>query len=136
MGAPLPPPGDRPPINRSTIITEVEAGMAQQLMASSDEQLHGWMTQLQAEFYSASDVHHKAKDALKQVDAERALARDAFRAEQSCSDKHRMWKLKVRWRCGGVWGGGRGWGFRGTAARCVRCCCGCCRLQWVASLPT
>lgn len=86
---------ERPAVNRAAIITEVETGMAQALAEYTDEGLHQWLAQLQSDFYTASDAHHKAKDNLKQVDAERALARDAFRADQGCSDKHRTWKTKV-----------------------------------------
>ncbi|KAL3151010.1 hypothetical protein ABBQ38_012881 [Trebouxia sp. C0009 RCD-2024] len=86
---------DKMGASRQSIIAEVENSSAAQYAAMPQEELHQWHANLQQSLSESSDAHHKAKDYLKQVDAARALARDAYRADQASIEKQKSWKSRV-----------------------------------------
>lgn len=86
---------DKMGASRQSIIAEVENSLAAQYAAMPQEELHQWHATLQQGLSESSDAHHKAKDYLKQVDAARALARDAYRADQASIEKQKTWKSRV-----------------------------------------
>lgn len=86
---------DKMGASRQSIIAEVENSLAAQYAAMAPEELQQLHAFLQQSLSESSDAHHKAKDYLKQVDAQRALARDAYRADQASIEKQKSWKSRV-----------------------------------------
>lgn len=86
---------DKMGASRQSIIAEVESTLAAQYAQMPQDELHQWHANLQQSLSETSDMHHKAKDYLKQVDAARALARDAYRADQASIEKQKTWKTRV-----------------------------------------
>ncbi|KAK9815402.1 hypothetical protein WJX72_003093 [[Myrmecia] bisecta] len=54
-----------------------------------------YSAELQTQLTEASEEHNKSKEWLKQVDAARGLAREAYRADQNNAEKHKAWKKHV-----------------------------------------